>query len=33
MNFSIYVQEYYPLMEGLTQFQYIGRTLEHIDND
>ena len=32
MYFSMYDQEDEPLMEGLAQFQYIGRTLEHAYN-
>ena len=33
MKFSLYDQEDDSLVEGVTQFQYLGRTLKHIDND
>ena len=33
MKVSMYDREDYTLVEGVTQFQYLGRTLEHTDND
>ena len=33
MKFSPYDWEDYPLVEVVRQFQYIGKTLEHTDND
>ena len=33
MKFSLYVREDKPLVEGVTQFQYLGRTLKHMQND
>ena len=32
MKVSMYGREDYTLVEGVTQFQYLGRTLEHTDN-
>ena len=32
IKFSLYGREDNPLVEGVTKFQYIGRTLEHMDN-
>ena len=33
MNFSIYDREDDLLGKGLTQFQYLGRTLDNMDNE
>ena len=33
MDFSMYDHEYKPLVEGVTQFQYMFSTLKHTDND
>ena len=33
MEFSLHVQEDEPCVEGVSQLQYIGRTLELTDND
>ena len=32
MNFSLYYWDDEPLVEGVTQFQYLGRTLKHTEN-
>ena len=33
MNFSMYDREDYPLVEGVAQLQYLGRTLEDTGSD
>ena len=32
IKFILYNSEYYPLVEGVTQFHYLGRILEEIDS-
>ena len=33
MKFSTYDRKEYPLLEGVTHFQYFDRTLENTDNE